>query len=390
MNKKSLMGLALAAVVTLSSTSVIAFASQNTEKSTTNVVKVVSNKVNTDKSNVNAQNQDITNDKAIQIAKKALKYYLGVDIETKIKTDGLKVTVDNYKYAKGPIMVAFDKGIDKYAAPEASVAISKNDGKATFVAWRGDRENKEFPYDEAKVKQAAENYIKEKGLDKDIKSITASDTLKRSGVFMAECKYADGSGVDIEFNGKDYSPVLFSEIAKPVKVDAKFQNSNISDEKATQIAKVALKNYLGVDIEQKIKYQNLKTSVIRFDDDIMISFDLSFNQVTEERNKNMAADSNSVTISAKDGIVTSVCGIDGIHENQTYQWDEGKLKETAQKFIKDKGLRTDVQSFKVSEEKKSLSLVSMDCEYADGSKVLLEFNAKDYSVVCFSGYGTIR
>lgn len=386
MSKKSLIGLALAAVVTLSSTSVIVWASQNTEKSTRNVVKISSSnvKVNNSDSESNVQNKNISNDQAIKIAKKALKNYLGVDIEAKIKSDGLKTTVN---VCKDDIMVAFEKSTDKYAVPEASVDILKKDGKAIIVAWRGNRQHKEFSYDETKVKQSAEKYLKEKGLNKGIKSITANDQMKRDGIFTAYCEYTDGSRVDLDFNGKDYSPVFYAKIAKPVKADAKSQNSNISDEKATQIAKTALKNYLGVDIESKIKNQNLKTSITRFDDDIMISFDLSFDQVTEERNKNMAADSNSVIISAKDGSVSSICGINGLYENQTYQCDENKLKEAAQKFLKDKGLRTDVQSFKLDEEKKSLSLASLDCEYADGSKALLEFNVKDYSVVCLSLYG---
>lgn len=392
MNKKSLMGLALAAVVTLSSTSVIVFASQNTEKSTRNVVKVASSNVKANKSGseVDAQNKNISDDQAIQIAKKALKDYLGVDIEAKIKTDGLKSTVNG---SRDRIMVSFQKGNDQKEMPEASVEIVKKDGKARLVIWRGNRENgenKEYSYDAAKVKQLAENYLKKMGLDKGIKSVTAGDQMKYRGIFTAECSYTDGSTIDLDFYGKDYSLVSYVKLDKPVKLDAKSQNSNISDEKATQIAKDALKNYLGVDIEQKVKDQNLKTSVMRFDNDIMISFDLSFEQAVEERNKNMAADNNSVIISAKDGSVSSLCGMNGLYENQNYQCDESKLKEAAQKFLKDKGLRTDVQSFKLGEDKKALSLASLDCEYADGSKVSFEFYIKDYSVVYVSLDGTCR
>lgn len=81
MDKKSLMGLALAAVVTLSSTSVIAFASQNTEKSTRNVIKVETSNVKNISTNYKTKLINISDEEAIQIAKKAIKDNYGVDVD---------------------------------------------------------------------------------------------------------------------------------------------------------------------------------------------------------------------------------------------------------------------------------------------------------------------
>lgn len=383
MNRRSLIGLAVAIIVILISTSVIVFASQSTEKSTRNSIELI-----TSKSNTTAQIQSIGNNKAVEIAKKALKHYLGINIEAKIKSDGLetKIYVSNYD----EIMVLFQKGNDANSELEASVTISKETKKAKIVNWLGYRQNKEISYDEAQVKKAAENYIKDKGLNKNVKSITASQVNNKDGIFAAYCNYIDGSSMIVEFNGEDYSPVLYS---MATKLTTELQHINISDTKAVEIAKEAFKKYLGVDMDKKMQELGLQVKVSslyarvsesREEEETDVYFAPKNNNYEDYGNE------SSVTISGKDGSIQSVFLGQGIHPKQACKYDENKLKDAAKSFLKNKDLRTDVKNFKIDKEKKAYSIITVVCEYPDGSRVFLGYNIIDYSVIYFQGHGNFR
>lgn|GEM_PF-3636694 len=385
MNRRSLIGLAVAIIVILISTSVIVFASQSTEKSTRNSNSI---ELITSKSNTNAQIQSIGNNKAVEIAKKALKHYLGIDIEDKIKSDGLETKIYASDYDE--IMVLFQKGNDINSQLEASVTISKETKEAKIVNWLGYRQNKEISYDEAQVKKAAENYIKEKGLGKNLKNITASNVENKYGRFTAYCNYKDGSSIIVEFNGKDYSPVLYSTATK---LTTELQHINISDTKAVEMAKEAFKNYLGVDMDKRMQSLGLQAKVSSLYAKVSDSreeeeTDVYF--VPKNKNHEDYGNENSVTISGKDGSIQSVDLRQGPYIKQTCQYDENKLKDVAKSFLKNKGLRTDVKNFKIDKEKKAYSIITVVCEYPDGSRVFLEYNVRDYSVIYFRGYGNFR
>lgn len=383
MNRRSLIGLAVAIIVILISTSVIVFASQSTEKSTRNSIELI-----TSKSNTTAQIQSIGNNKAVEIAKKALKHYLGINIEAKIKSDGLETKIYASNYDE--IMVLFQKGNDANSELEASVTISKETKKAKIVNWLGYRQNKEISYDEAQVKKAAENYIKDKGLNKNVKSITASQVNNKDGIFAAYCNYIDGSSMIVEFNGEDYSPVLYS---MATKLTTELQHINISDTKAVEIAKEAFKKYLGVDMDKKMQELGLQVKVSslyarvsesREEEETDVYFAPKNNNYEDYGNE------SSVTISGKDGSIQSVFLGQGIHPKQACKYDENKLKDAAKSFLKNKDLRTDVKNFKIDKEKKAYSIITVVCEYPDGSRVFLGYNIIDYSVIYFQGHGNFR
>lgn len=381
MNKKSLMGIALAAVVTLSSTSVIAIASQRTEKSTKNVVKVASNKVGTNvkDATTDTQNSNISSDKAVQITKKLFQDYFGVNIEKKIKKEGLKTKVSSLR---NEIKVEFkDSNNEKLIA---FAEISKIDGKPIQMSAQYKMGTDQQPYDKTKVKQAAESLLKKIGIynDVDTDSIVYSDATNSAGVFTGTFVYKEKAKVVMQFSNKDYSPVFYSNTDSIV--NEKPQKSDISDEKAEQIAKDAIKKYFAIDIDQEIKDYGLKIFLHRHNGEIFVDYNpasLSGNQ-----------DNGGITVAQNDGSVSSGSFFRGIslNGNQTYAYDENKLKEATQKFLKDNGFRIDVKALNIEDRKKTGSLLNVDCEYSDGSKMLLEFSAKDYSVVCFSGYGTFR
>lgn len=383
MNRRSLIGLAVAIIVILISTSVIVFASQSTEKSTRNSIELI-----TSKSNTTAQIQSIGNNKAVEIAKKALKHYLGVNIEAKIKSDGLETKIYASNYDE--IMVLFQKGNDTNPELEASVTISKETKKAKIVNWLGYRQNKEISYDEAQVKKAAENYIKDKGLNKNVKSITASQVNNKDGIFAAYCNYIDGSSMIVEFNGEDYSPVLYS---MATKLTTELQHINISDTKAVEIAKEAFKKYLGVDMDKRMQELGLQVKVSSLYARVSESREEEETDVYFEPKNNNYEDygnESSVTISGKDGSIQSVFLGQGIHPKQACKYDENKLKDAAKSFLKNKDLRTDVKNFKIDKEKKAYSIITVVCEYPDGSRVFLGYNIRDYSVIYFQGHGNFR
>lgn len=261
MNKRGLIGVILAVLLTISSTAIVAFASKNSASATKNVVKVVSTsdkrgslskgaatkvktsakkvtkkdklskknqnnnivvnkKISADVTNGNLKKDsksnsnllNITDDKAIQIAKDAIKYYTGVDMEKLISADGLKADIirnNDEIYAWGPdILVSFDN--DRHN-DNIFASISTTDGKVYNVtAMVGGYSEKKINVNENKVKEAALTFLKDKDFGSDVKSITLDDEKVSIGIIGAKCLYDDGTEILIEFNGEDNSVINFT------------------------------------------------------------------------------------------------------------------------------------------------------------------------------------
>lgn len=265
MNRRGLIGITLALLLTISSTAIVAFASKNSASSTKNVVRVLSTsdkrgslskgaaaKIKTDtkkatkkdklskksQSNKNVDNKkistnvtsenlkkdsknnsssnskllNITDEKAIEIAKDAIKYYTGVDMEKLINADGLKADIirnNDETYAWGPdILVSFDN--DKHN-DNIFASISTTDGKVYNVtAMVGSYSEKKINVNENKVKDAALTFLKDKGFGSDVRSITVDDEKTSIGIIGAKCLYDDGTEILIEFNGEDNSVINFT------------------------------------------------------------------------------------------------------------------------------------------------------------------------------------
>jgi len=165
-----------------------------------------------DKTNVKLL--DISDDKAVEISKDAIKYYTALDIEKVISRDGLKpyITRSNRPYAWGPdILVTFSKKGD-YRHNIAAI-ISAIDGKVYNVtALIG--HYSETKYNEDKVKEAAATFLKDKGFGGHFTGITVDDEKISIGIVGAEALYEDGTQILMEFKASDYSIFNFTHYNK--------------------------------------------------------------------------------------------------------------------------------------------------------------------------------
>lgn len=227
MNKKSLMGLALAAVITLSSTSAIVFASQNTEKGTTNVVKVASSNVSENK-NSDIEALKTSDEKAIQLAKDYLKKYMNVDMDEKMKQDHLRADVGRDEAKSKVVFVYFDpidaeKSYETFKktntiADDYKVMIYLKDGKVASVrAIDGVKLGLGLKCDKEKGKAVAEKFLKDKGLYDGIATIDLLESnygdVKESGMACMICKDASGNEVSyVEIDLNNYSVIGFDDI----------------------------------------------------------------------------------------------------------------------------------------------------------------------------------
>lgn len=233
MYKKRLLSIALVAALTVSSTAIITFASQNADSSTKNIVKAPTDKEQTDikdysivgdtyAKNSSTENNDktelklldISNEKATQIAKDAIKYYTGLDIEKVIKRDGLEPHIDRSygPYAWGPnILVSFYKKGDY--RHNIVVCISAVDGKVynvtAIIGWYP-----EVKYNDDKVKQAAASFLQDKGFGGNFTSLTVDDEKISIGIVGAEALYEDGTQILMQFKASDYSIFNFTHYNK--------------------------------------------------------------------------------------------------------------------------------------------------------------------------------
>lgn len=268
MNKKRLLSITLVAALTVSSTAIIAYASQSSDSSTKNVVKVATDKDQTtskdsttksvsltidtstgeiyelqqmengkklidgiksgkvvrvkpesnnisssateNNSNSNNKLLDISDEQAVQTAKDAIKYYTGLDVEKVINRDGLKpyITRSNMSYAWGPnILVTFNSNSNTQDNIFAS--ISATDGKVYNVtAMIGKYSETKVNAD--KVKEAAASFLKEKGFGGSFTSITVDNEKTPIGIVGAKALYEDGTEILIEFKAEDYSVINFT------------------------------------------------------------------------------------------------------------------------------------------------------------------------------------
>jgi hypothetical protein len=216
MNKKRLLCVALTAVLTVSSTAIIAFASENSASTTKNVVKVA---VASDKKVVLASKSDkeaffntvmyysslktlnISDAQAIQTAKDAIKYYNGVDVDKVTSRDGLKTAIDRVKSLDDIIVTFYSKHDD------ISATISTLDGKSYMAnAMLGNY--RKTIIDKNKVKEAAASYLKEKGFG-NFTSITVSNEKVPVGIVSASASYANGSVIYLEFEADNNSVISF-------------------------------------------------------------------------------------------------------------------------------------------------------------------------------------
>lgn len=238
MNKKSLMGLALVAVVTLTSTSVVAFASQNTEKGTTNVVKVASSNVSENK-NSDVEALKTSDEKAIELAKDYLKKYMNVDMDEKMKQDHLSAHVCRDEAKSKVVFVCF-QSIDPEKSYETfkktntiyhdyKVMIDLKDGKVSGVnAIDGVKLGQGLKCDKEKAKAVTEKFLKDKGLSDGIATIDLLESnygdVKDIGMACMICKDASGNEafyVNIDLN--TYSVASFVDI-KESKSEGFFPN----------------------------------------------------------------------------------------------------------------------------------------------------------------------
>jgi hypothetical protein len=163
-------------------------------------------------------------------------------------------------------------------------------------------------------------------------------------------------------------------------VNSNINPGNISDAQAIQTAKDAIKYYTGVDIDTVISRDGLKPYITRSNSpyawgpDIMVSF----------YNNSNYSDNISASISTVDGKVYSVNAMIGRYAVTSI--DENKVKDAAISFLKDKGFGTNFTSITVDYEKVSVGIVGAKALYADGTEILLEFDADNNAVVNFTHY----
>lgn len=246
MNKKSLMGVLLAAVVTLTSTSVMAAARQNTENATRNIVKLATAKVSQGESNkalLDVNGLKTSDEKAIEIAKSYINQYMGVNMDEKIQKDALQIHVfrNNYKNVPETVEVSFDVDVTKlpkgqditfdgkdingyvkkltdslYSRPMSErydVAMYVSDGKVAWMnAIDGVTPMRNLEFNETKAKAAAESFLKKNGLFDKVATMELDDEKNKVGIGAVTCKDANGNKIcGVELYLKDYSVTNYSD-----------------------------------------------------------------------------------------------------------------------------------------------------------------------------------
>lgn len=167
---------------------------------------------NNSKVDPNIKLLNISDEEAIKTAKAAIKNYTGVDIEKVISKDGLKASIirnNGTVYAWGPdIMVSFDGGKHQ---DNVFAIISSLDGKVySATAMTSDNTINKSKTDESKVKEAALEFLKDKGFGSNVKSIDFENEKVAMGISGAKCLYDDGTEILLEFRGSNNTVVNFT------------------------------------------------------------------------------------------------------------------------------------------------------------------------------------
>lgn len=231
MSKKGIAAIAIAAIATITSTSLVSFASQNTATNVKDTVKVAS----TNTASTSTQTAvpapkllDISDAQAIQMAKDAIKYYGDVDPDKIINEYSLVADVYRsqadfggnrpfihvmfYNSNAQKIPYIIDAGI--------SAVTGKIDGVNVNTLDRGSFNN--APVDYSKVREATLNFLKTKGFGTNYESMALGGDMVSEGINGSVTQYADGTEVLLEFDNRNYSLTSFSlynlktDNAKPV------------------------------------------------------------------------------------------------------------------------------------------------------------------------------
>jgi|GEM_PF-3251587 hypothetical protein len=304
MNKKRLLCVALTAVLTVSSTAIVAFASQTSTNTTTNVSKVA-----------------VASDK-------------------KAKTASKSATLANTT-----------------AINDTKTGAGANDA--------GDKAESK-PVEVNTTQTTPENNVNTNANANANANVNTNNTNTNANV---NANTNGNANVNTNTNANANT-----------NVNTNINPGNISDAQAIQTAKDAIKYYTGVDIDTVISRDDLKPYISRSNSpyawgpDIMVSF----------YNNSNYSDNISASISAIDGKVYSVNAMIGRYTRTSI--DENKVKDAAISFLKDKGLGTNFTSITVDYEKVSVGIVGAKALYADGTEILLEFDADNNSVVNFTHY----
>lgn len=227
MNRKRIAAIAITAVVTLSSTAMVGFASKSTAAKAKNVVKVaqkntVANSVKAEPEAAAPKLLNINDDQAIKIAKDAIKYYGDVDPDKLIKEYDFKPRIEREEPSNIGGGAIIDVGFysEKSIPYGIGATISAVTGK-TLVVNVQVKENylNKAPYDANKVKETAIKFLKDKGYGTNYTSLelSAVDNKYKTGINGAVAEYADGTEVMMEFDNKNYS--LFNLTVYNLKQD---------------------------------------------------------------------------------------------------------------------------------------------------------------------------
>lgn len=250
MNKKKVLGIVTAIMITALSTSAIAFSSQASSKATKDVVKVAQAKTdNITKSNANTKENitnpninpasvnkfiDISNDKAIQIAKQTIKSTFGADVDKEGFTEAHVYRPENfdknlkmssmqvYHMIGGNPSISVEFDIPNNAYPKnvfstAEVEISLVDGKIKLARFHKQMYailKDESQYDENKVKNTAIQFLKDKGFDTNYKNMTVDPrtaNTKLGVITNVHFDYPDGSTINIDVDVANYIAFGYSK-----------------------------------------------------------------------------------------------------------------------------------------------------------------------------------
>lgn len=170
-----------------------------------------SQKTSGNNSTSNVKLLNISDDKAIQMAEAAIKDYTGTDVEKVMARDGLKpyITRNNSQYAWGPdILVTFNSNSN--TKDNILASISAVDGKVYNVTAMAGGDYSKTDIDENKVKQAAAEFLNNKGFGSNYQNITVDNEKASGGLAGAKALYEDGTEILMEFKISDYSVVSFT------------------------------------------------------------------------------------------------------------------------------------------------------------------------------------
>lgn len=212
MNRKRIAAIAITAVVTLSSTAMVGFASRSTAAKAKDIVKVAQNNTVTTAAKAETAAPkflDISDDQAIKIAKDAIRYYGDADPDKLIKEYDFKPFIHRTILPNNPacseIMVAYTS--KKFTHYGMDATISALTGKITVVNVQvGENYLNDAPYDANKIKETAIKFLKDKGYGTNYTSLelTDVDNQCKKGINGAIAEYADGTTVMMEFDNKNY------------------------------------------------------------------------------------------------------------------------------------------------------------------------------------------